>query len=273
MSFQPVLPLGGYAGWRFLQRTEETQKQAHAESAPVARITDHFRASIGKVTSLDDFMADRQLLQVALGAYGLDDDLGSTAYIRKVLEDGTTADDAFANRLSDNRYAAFSAAMGFGDLGGAGRTQFSSFADDIVARYEQRQFERAVGEQNPDMRLALNFATGLEEVISSQQGKRSRWFAIMGNPPVRSVIQTALGFPDSFGQVDIDIQLENFQDRARSVLGSDDPASFTSPEAQEKLIRLFTIRSEAAQFQQASSGALALTLLQSMPNLNRPLDG
>ena len=160
MSFQPVLPLTGYTGWRFLERTGDAQRAAFAESAPVARVTDYFRQNIGKVTSLEDFMADRQLLQVALGAYGLDEDIGSTAYIRKVLEEGTIGEDKFANRLADKRYAAFSEAMGFGNMGGAGRTQFTTFAEDIIARYEAKQFEAAVGVQNEDLRLALNLKSG-----------------------------------------------------------------------------------------------------------------
>ena len=46
MSFQPVLPLGGAAGWRFLSRTLPRQEAAHAASAPVARaIPIHRRSS------------------------------------------------------------------------------------------------------------------------------------------------------------------------------------------------------------------------------------
>ncbi|SLN63166.1 DUF1217 domain-containing protein [Roseisalinus antarcticus] len=262
MSFQPVVPMSGYVGWKFLNRTMEAQKDAYVQSAPVVRATDHFRAEIGKVTSVDDFMADRRLLQVALGAFGLDDDIGNIAFIRKVLEEGTVESDSFANRLSDSRYVALSETLGFGNLGGAGRTQFTSFAEDLIARYEDRQFGIAVGEQNNDMRMALNVASGIEDLLGDQKSERGRWFAIMGNPPLRSVFETALGFPSSFGQVDIDQQLEQFQDRAMSVLGSGDPADFGDPELQEKLIRLFLVRSEAQQFQFSSSASVALSLLQ-----------
>lgn len=268
MSFQPIVPMSGYVGWRFLQRTEEAQREAHAQSGETARLTDYFRENIGKVSSLDDFMADRQLVRVALEAFGLGEDLNATAYVRKVIEEGTIDSESFANRLTDTRYADFAEALGFGNIGGAGRTQFVGFTDDIVTRFEAKQFEEAVGDQNEDMRLALNVESSLSDVMDSQSSKAARWYAIMGNEPLRAVFDTAFGFSDAFAQIDIDQQLEGYESRARSLFGTDDPADFTDPETQEKLTRLFLVRSEANQFAAATSGSIALSLLQSMPNLN-----
>ena len=103
MSFQPVIPLTGYLGWRFLERTSDAQQDIFAKSQPVQRATDHFREKIGKVNSAADLVNDRQLLSVALGAFGLDADINNRAFIQKVLEDGTLSQDALANRLADNR--------------------------------------------------------------------------------------------------------------------------------------------------------------------------
>lgn len=262
MSFQPVVPFGGFAGWRFLDRTLETQKAAFAESAPVSRLTDHVRTTIGQVSSLEDFMADRRLLEVALGAHGLEADLGNTAFIRKVLAEGTGATGAFATRLGDSRYETFSREMGFGDLGGAGRTQFVGFAENLVDRYESRAFARAVGDQDNELRLALNLESGIGDLLAGTEGERARWFALMGDPPLRQVFETALGFGPGFGRIDIDQQLDQLRQRARSVLGTDDPADFAIPAAQETLVRLFLVRSEALATQSASPNATALTLLR-----------
>lgn len=262
MSFQPVLPVGGYAGWRFLSRTLQTQQEAFAASPAVTRPADHFRERIASVGSAGDLVADRQLLRVALGAFGLDADLDSRAFIRAVLEGGTTQGDSLANRLSDKRYAAFSAAMGFGDLGGAGRTRQEGFAEEIVARYEARQFQRAVGAQDDTLRRALNVQTALTEIVDRATTPRAQWFSIMGDPPLRSVIETALGLPASFGRLDIDQQLAGFQERSRRVLGTDDPAALLEPERKETLIRLYMVRSEAALGPRATGASIALTLLR-----------
>jgi hypothetical protein len=265
MTFQPVIPISGYAGWRFLQRTFETQKEAFVQAATFERQTDYFRENIAKIKTAEDLVSDRRLMEVALGAFGLDDDINNKAFIQKILEGGTLADDSLANRLSDKRYRAMALEFGFGDLGA--RTNLSFFADKILARFADRQFERAVGQVNGDMRLALNLSSGLKDLYDQNLTANAQWFAVMGNTPLRSIFQTAMGFPSSFGAIDIDQQLTAFQDRSRSIFGTENVADFADPALQEKLIRLYLLRSEAAAFSSSSAGSVALALLQSAPRL------
>ena len=264
MSFQPVVPLTGYTGWRFLERTLQTQQTAFANSQPVARATDYFRDNISKVQTAADLVADRQLLSVALGAFGLDDDINNRFFIQRILEDGTLTDDSLANRLADPRYAEFSEAFGFGNRV-IPRTGLSGFPSEIIDRFETAQFARAVGDQNNDLRLALNISEGIANVLAQNTTNTGRWFSIMGNPPLREVFQTALGLPTSIASIDVDQQREIFQDRATSVLGSGEVGDLADPAAQENLIRLFLVRSEAADIGGASGASTALSLLQSAP--------
>ncbi|MFQ1700433.1 DUF1217 domain-containing protein [Loktanella agnita] len=266
MSFQPVVPVSGYLGWRFLERTLDTQQEAFNESAPVTRETDYFRDNIANIRSVEDLVNDRRLLSVALGAFGLDDDINNKFFIQRILADGTTSDDALSSRLADPRYADFSRAFGFGDSA-IPNTVFANFADDIIDRYETKAFETAVGEQDNDLRLALNVRDGLSDIFGRASTSAGQWFSVMGNAPLRSVFQTALGLPDSISNIDLDQQLEVFQERSRSVFGTDNLTDFSDPESEEKLIRLFLIRSEAAQFNAANGGSIALTLLQSVQSL------
>ncbi|MEJ6396352.1 DUF1217 domain-containing protein [Yoonia sp. 208BN28-4] len=262
MTFQPVVPLAGYTGWRFLQRTLEGQQAAFEASTTVVRATDYFRENIGEILKAEDLVADRRLLEVALGAFGLDDDINNKFFIQKILEDGTTADDALANRLADNRYAAFSQAFGFGDFG-LPLTTAPTLAEDIVQKFEAKQFERAVGEQNNDLRLALNLETALDDIVSGSRSENAQWFSMMGNQPLRQVFQIALGLPPQIASIDLDQQLEVFQRRAAATFGTESLADFNDPDTQEDLIRLFLVRSEAASTSATSSGNIALSLLQS----------
>ncbi len=266
MSFQPVVPLTGYVGWRFLERTLDAQQTAFAESLPIERATTYFSENIGDVRTAEDLVNDRQLLSVALGAFGLDDDIDNKFFIKQILEDGTIEDDALANRLADSRYADFSRAFGFGDLS-VPRTAISSFPAEINERFEARQFERAVGDQDNDLRLAMNLNTGLSDVLEGSSTTAGQWFSIMGNAPLRSVFQTALGLPDSIASIDIDQQREIFQERANSILGTDELSEIADPDTQEKLIRLFLVRSEAESISISTGSSAALTLLQSAPSL------
>ena len=262
MNYQPVVPLSGYTGWLFLQRTLDQQQTAFQESTSVTRATEYFRENIGEITSAEDLVADRQLLNVALGAFGLDEDINSKFFIQKILDDGTTADDALANRLADTRYRNLSEAFGFGEFG-VPLTSQPLFAEDIIDRFEARQFERAVGDVNNDMRLALNVKEGIGDILDTVEADDARWFSLLGNQPLRQVMQTALGLPTAIATIDLDKQLETFKERALSTFGTDDVADLTDPEMQEKMIRLFLVRSDSQSDTTFSSGSVALTLLQS----------
>lgn len=261
--FQPVLPLTGYVGWRFLERTQAAQETAFSESSQMLRETDNFRAKIGTITSAKDLVANRELLSVALGAFGLDDDIDNKFFIEKILSEGTTATDSLANRLSDGSYAALSSAFGFGDPGGP-FNRLSGFADRIIAKYETKQFQRAVGEQNNDLRLALSIHDSLADITAQSRSENAQWFSMMGSASLRTVFETALGLPSSIAQIDLDQQLTAFKNRSLQVFGTDNISDFNDPTQQESLLRMFLVRSEANAANSLSSGSIALTLLQNI---------
>ncbi len=268
MSFQPAVPLGGTAGWQFLVRTREPQRQAFEASPAVSRLTNYFEDKIGRIGSASELVADLQLLAVTLGAFGLDDDIESRFFIRKVLEEGTLATDSLANRLSDKRYFELSRQFGFGDVAG-GFVSNPGFARDIVDRYRERQFEAAVGQQNPDMRLALGLDRDLGELAKRGGSTNGLWFTVMATPPLRAVFERAFGLPKSVGALDIDRQLEIFRQRAESRLGTADIREIATTEGMEKLRRLFLASSDLSGFSLVSArGSAALALLTAMP---RPL--
>lgn len=244
MSFQPALPLGGYAGWRFLQRTIDTQQAVFNRSPALQRDVDYFREKIGGIDTAEQLVADRRLLKVALGAYGLDADLNNRFFIRRILEDGSTDPKALGNRLADKRYLEFARAFGFGDFP-APLTKSAAVADRIARAFEGRQFEVAVGQQNEDLRLALNLRRDLPGIAARETNDRAAWFTVMGNPPLRKVFETAFGLPREFGAVDIDRQLTVLRHRAEQTFGDSSIAQFTDPDRVEKLVRRFLVQAEA----------------------------
>ena len=262
MSFQPVVPLGGFVGWKFLQRTLDDQRAAHADAPSQKRATEHFRDRIGSIRTAEQLVGDRQLLSVALGAFGLDEDLPNKAFIEKVLTDGTARPEALANRLVEKRHRALSDAFGFAGPG-LPRTGLSGFADRIVAAYEARQFEIDVGTQDPDLRIALALDRDLGEITAGGLSENGKWFAIIGQPPLRNAFETAFGLPPSFGSIDIDAQLETFREKARAAFGDDAVAQFTDPARREELVRLFLLRADLqATRQSPGASSVALSLLR-----------
>lgn len=262
MSFQPVVPFGGFAGWSFMSRTRESQQDAFNSSSSVQRDTDYFHEKIGNIHRAEDLMADRRLLTIALGAFGLDKDINNKYFIQKVLEDGTLNTDALANKLSDKRYLAFSKAFGFGDFD-TPNTQLSDFPDQIVGKYQNMQFEIAVGNKDENIRLALGLERELQVVLKKDTTENGAWFSIMGAPALTEVFRVALNLPTSVASLDLDQQLTIYRDKAQSIFGNGEVLQFADPDKQDRLVQLFLLRSElnlgAAQ---SSRFSTALTLLQ-----------
>lgn len=262
MTYTPVIPLSGLAGWAFLKRTQTSQTAAYVASPEIKRDEAYFRSKIGGIKTAEQLVSDRRLLQVALGAFGLDQDINNKFFIRKVLEDGTLTTDALANRLADKQYFAFSQAFGFGDYT-TPSTQLSDFADQILKQYETRSFEAAVGQQNDSLRLALNAERELPTLAKRNLTEDTLWFTVMGSAPLRQVFQTAFGLPSSFGSLDLDRQLVTYRAKAQQAFGDESIKQFAEPGAMDALLRRFLAQSETQKSPGASSGSGALTLLQS----------
>ncbi|MBO9476271.1 DUF1217 domain-containing protein [Shimia sp. R11_0] len=260
MTYQPIVVGSGLVAWNFMQRTMETQTTAFENSAVVQRDLDYFAENIGKVESAEDLVNDRRLLRVALGAYGLDDDLNNKFFVQKILSDGTQADDALSNRLADKRYREFSEAFGFGDLGGPWH-KTPSFVENIKEDYLARQFETAVGNQDENLRFAMNAMRELDDIALSGQSDNTNWFTVMGNPPLRKVFETAFGLPTEFGSLDLDKQLETFRERLEDLTGNGEISQFVGSDTREAIVERFLLMSEIGNVSVASSGQIALTLL------------
>lgn len=262
MTFAPVLPVGGYAGWAFLKRTIDRQTATFNAQPAIKRDEAYFREKIGGINTAEQLVNDPRLLRIALGAFGLEADQGNKFFIRKVLEEGTLNTDALSVKLANKQYEKFSSAFGFGNFS-IPRTKLSDFADSILDLYKNQQFAVAVGAQNEDMRLALNAERELPAIANNSASPLAKWYAVLGNPPLRKVFERAFSLPPSFGAIDLDKQVETLQSRTSALFGSGDIAQFEDGKKLDTLVRQFLVRSDlAANASFISPGQMALTLLQ-----------
>ncbi len=263
MPFAPAIPFTGLAGLKFLDRTYDRQFATFNKSPDIKREIDHFRENAANVETLDDLMGDRRLLRVILGAYGLDEDINKGAFIRKVLEEGAVDSDAFANRLVEPAYRLMAAELGFGDVGGLLFSE--TIREDLISRFSERQFELGVGEQDLDLRLAMNFRREAPNTVDGVQAENSAWLRLLGSEPLRSVLQTALSLPDSFALIDLDQQVEEISRRADQLFDIKSPSELSDPEKMDKLIDRFLLNGQLAAgvVSDTTRGVAALSLLQS----------
>ena len=263
MTFQPVVPAGGNVGWSFLSRTRDVQQEAFNTSSKITRDVEYFRENIATIQSAKELVDDRRLLSVALGAFGLADDIGNKYFIQTVLREGTLDADSFANRLADKRYFQLAKAFAF-DVSPP-NTALSTFPDEIIELYQARTFEVAVGNQDENMRIALGLERELAVLANRELSEDAAWFTIMGTPPLRAAFEGALGLPTETGALDIDRQLEIFSDSLLGAFGTSNPLDMRDTEMQDALIRRFLLRSDLLSSNaQTSRGAVALSLLQNL---------
>ena len=259
MPISPVLPTSGLTGWRFLNDSLETQETLFNSSPDISRDVDYFNENIGDIKTLDDFMGDRRILKVALGAFGLGDEINKGAFVRKVLEEGTEDRSAFAVRLNNSDYLDMARSFDFssGEL-----TLSASQRANITKQYQEEAFEVSLGEVDNSMRLALNFQREIAEIADQGLSENAGWFKVMGSVPLRTVFEKAFNMPSGFAQLDIDRQKELLSDKANSLFGEKSVDLFKDPEAIETTIRRFLLQEQVANGPSANTpGSAALSIL------------
>lgn len=260
MTYQPIVPLSGIPGWRFLERTQAKQQAAFEKSPQIARDIAYFQDKIGKVETAADLVGDRRLLNIALTAFGLEAELDKKAFVRKILESDLSDQASLANRLTAPGMRQMAEAFGFGREQGP-RVGETGFAARIVSAYKTRAFESAVGNASNDMRLAMNFRREIADLATSDS--QAGFYRVLTSKPMREVFQKAFNLPSDFSKIDIDQQRSVLETRTRQMFGEGGLTVFAKPEAVEKMISRFLVRSQIdASAAPASGAASALSLIQ-----------
>lgn len=236
--YQPAIPLSGYGGWKLLQSTYSRQLDTFADSASVKNDREYMAEKLSKPISLDDFMSDRRLLRVTMTAFDLGGEEWKGGFIRKVLEEAVTPDSTFLKRLNNADYTRFAETFSFED------GTLSLAADQIESigeNYETAAFRSAVGEVDENMRLSLNYQSKIVDIAGSGASEATILYRILGNQPVRSVIETALNLPAEMSKLDIDRQADILKEKLQSVLGISRASDLFSLDNIDKVLQRFHV--------------------------------
>lgn len=254
MSGTISVGLGGLAGWRVLQRMEARHVEVTRSDPVVQRATGYFRENLTASISAEDLVGDYKMLQVALGAFGLDQDAPNKAFIRKVLESDLGDNASLANRLGDKRYLKLAKAF-------QTRGTDAKAAETIATSYVQREFERRVGEGNEAYRLALNARNEIKDFGARSSSDRTMWYEVLGNEPLRRVFAGAFGLNKSVTSLPVDRQLELFMSASERVLGSSSFSQIAADASIDKLITRYLALSQVQSATTSNRYTAALTLL------------
>jgi hypothetical protein len=232
--------------------TQNIEKSlARVRAAPdVHRETDYYLATIGKVKTIEDFLANDRVFAYAMKAFGLKDMIYAKAFVKKVLSDGIDSANSFTNQLTDPRFKELATAFNFKSLG-ATTTIFERTQKGVVDKYLQVQLEEQAGSSNEGVRLALYFRRKAPDITSA--------YSILGDSALYKVAQVALGLTSSSNANNLDMQAEIIKNKI-------DLENLSDPEDLNKFLTRFTTLWEVKNGTSAAT-APALTIIQGVQSI------
>jgi len=255
--------LSTLATYRLMARDLDRTLALKAAEAPVALEIENFRERIGQIKSIDAFLADTRVFKFAMTAFGLEDMAYAKGYMRKVLTEGVDDPQAFANRVSDNRFVAFARTFNFAKYGEIA-TATPTVRQPVVDLYVRQRLEVSAGEDNEGVRLALYFQRMAPSVDNP--------YEILADNALAEVVFNALQIPNEVRGAPIERQASIIEERL-------DLESLRDPDAVDRLLIRFSNTWDATRevevsplvslFSNQRSASINLDLVLSLQTLRR----
>ncbi|MFN4183312.1 MAG: DUF1217 domain-containing protein [Hyphomonas sp.] len=259
MAFQPVVPLSGIGGWKFLQATYDKQLQSYTNSPQVRNDRDYMIEKFSQPISVDDFLKDSRLVRATMTAFDLSGEEWKKGYIKKVLQEVNDPSSTFLARLNNPKYTAFANALK------PVNDKISLEEDDIAAmavRFEAISFEIAVGEVDDTMRLSLNYKSEISAIVGSGAKEDTIAYRLMADIPTYTVVKAALNLPSDISKLPVERQAEMIKSGLKKALGVSKLSDIASPELVDRMIvRYHAMKSISEGAASYSPASAALTIL------------
>ncbi|MEO9653039.1 MAG: DUF1217 domain-containing protein [Roseobacter sp.] len=197
MTFTPITLGTGLTSYNYLARTRDAQQALFDENPLNVREVEEVTEKLENVLTSDDLMEDRTLLKVALGAFGLDEDLNNRAFIKRILDSDLEDSQSLANRLTDTRYLALAETFNFNGADGP-KLPSSLNSDALSVQLEGLETADDLLSDRSLLRASLE-RFGLEDNIENTYY-------------LREVLESDLSDPNSFANRMNDDNLVEFAD-------------------------------------------------------------
>ncbi|MBR0855980.1 DUF1217 domain-containing protein [Bradyrhizobium liaoningense] len=169
-----------YFSYSYITRNLRQSLTRVEQQPDVAREAAYYRANIGKVKTVDDFMKDYRLYHYAMKAYGLEDMAYAKAFMKKVLESDLNDSKSFVNKLVDKRYREFAAAF-----------SFNGTATPVAQ--SDNQTDEMIGLYTATKKSQVDALASDSSYYSAQIGSISSADQILNNDRLRNYVYSAYG--------------------------------------------------------------------------------
>ena len=170
------------------QKNEATDVAKEAKTPSVARDIASFQKGVAKAKTIQDALANPDVLKVLLTANNLGGQIGFTALAQRALMSDPNDANSLANRLSSTNSAWLTAVKTYDfAANGLAELQNPGVQASLANAYAQIQWEQSLDQQTPGMSSALQFQTQAASITGVDQ--------VLGDPINRDVVLTALNIP------------------------------------------------------------------------------
>ena len=173
-----------YFGYSYITRNLKQSLTRVEQQQDVAREAAYYKANIGKVKTVDDFMKDYRLYHYAMKAYGLEDMAYAKAFMKKVLESDLSDSKSFVNKLVDKRYQEFAAAF-----------SFNGSATPVAQ--SENQTDEMIGLYTATRKNEVDALAADSNYYSAQIGNISSADQLLTNDRLRNYVYSAYGIDQS----------------------------------------------------------------------------
>jgi hypothetical protein len=245
---------------RFLEGAElTTTKEAASKAAS------YYQENIQGVETLDDLLSDRGIIDVVIGAYGLDETV-TDDFLKQIFNSDLSDPKSFVNQQSSKKWAELVASFNFDSEGNLTRETLGTIQQrgetlETVNLYMRQTLEENEGESSEAVRLALYFERTAPTITDA--------YEIIADEALTEVFRTIFGYTEDFANMDVDAQ-------AKVINAQLELSDLQDPKKLQRLIERYTAMYDtenatydttAVSILSGSSGTISADLLFSIAQL------
>jgi len=223
---------------RFLEDPERTEVRKTATEK-----AENYQEKIQSIDTAAKLLADREVLDVVIGAYGFDPAEVTDDFLKRAFASDLSDPKSFVNQQADSRWAELVASFNFDAEGNLTRQTIGTVQQrgetmETVNKYLRQTLEETEGESNEAVRLALYFQRTAPSITDA--------YGLIADDALMAVFRTTFGYSDEFSNMDVDqqariigenMELSDLQDPAKlerflqrySAMYDTENASFDNP--------------------------------------------
>ena len=204
---------------------EAFQNEWPAQPSRLQVLSDEITDKLGTFVNAQQLVFDSSTFNATLDVFNMPDRRLEFDLMIRAFDSDLSSATSFVNLRREENLKSMAHAFGF-NKGTTTREYPEGFAKEVAALYTDRMFEIEIGNSDPNMRLALAFERELQTIADAGGSENAHWYGIIGSPPLKTVFEAALALPSSFGQLDVDRQVEEMKERSFAAFGTTHPADF-----------------------------------------------